>query len=77
MGDWILDFMEVIKKRRSIRLYKKKPIPDDVMNQIFESIKLAPSAGHIQPWHFIIVNDEDIKNRLEISSWAGVGRRRL
>jgi nitroreductase len=40
------------------------------MNQIVESIRLAPSAGHRQPWHFIIVKDEDVKNRLGISSWA-------
>ena len=65
-----MEFMEVIKKRRSIRRYKPDQVPEEVLNQVLEAAKIAPSAGHRQPWHFIIVKNKDAKKRLRISSWA-------
>lgn len=65
-----MDFMEVIKKRRSIRRYRPDPIPDEVLNQILEAARLAPSGGHRQPWHFIVVKDPETKRKLGIADWA-------
>ena len=65
-----MDFIEVVKKRRSIRRYKSDPVPEDLLSQILEAARLAPSAGNRQPWHFIIVRDEDKKKKLGIPSWA-------
>lgn len=65
-----MDFMDVVEKRRSIRRYKPDPVPDDVLNQILEAARLAPSAGNRQPWHFIIVRDDEKKRSLGIPSWA-------
>lgn len=65
-----MDFMEVIKKRRSIRRYRPDPIPDEVLNQILEAARLAPSGGHRQPWHFIVVKDPETKRKLGIAEWV-------
>lgn len=65
-----MDFMEVIKRRRSIRRYRPDPVPEDILNQILKAARLAPSGGNRQPWHFIIVKDPETKRRLGISSWA-------
>lgn len=65
-----MEFMEVVRKRRSIRKYKPDPLPEDVLSQILEAARLAPSAGHRQPWHFIVVKDDETKEKLGISSWA-------
>ena len=65
-----MDFMEVVKTRRSIRRYKPDPVPDEILTQILETARIAPSAGHHQPWHFIVVKDPETKKKLEISSWA-------
>jgi len=65
-----LDFMEVVKKRRSIRRYKSDPVPENVLDQILEAARLAPSAGNRQPWHFIIVRNENTKKQLGIPPWA-------
>ena len=65
-----MEFIDVVTKRRSIRRYKPEPVPDDVLNQILETARIAPSAGHRQPWHFIVVKDVSIKKQLGISQWV-------
>jgi len=62
--------MDVIRKRRSIRRYKPTPVPEDVLTNILEAARLAPSAGNRQPWHFIVVRDDERKRQLGISEWA-------
>jgi len=61
-----MDFTDVIKARRSIRKYKRDPIPEDVYQRLYESLSLAPTGGNQQPYHFIFVNDE--KTRWKIVS---------
>jgi nitroreductase len=65
-----MEFRDVVATRRSIRRYKTDPVPDDVVNQIFEAARIAPSAGHRQPWHFIVVQDAATKKQLGVASWA-------
>jgi nitroreductase len=65
-----MEFMDVVTKRRSIRRYKPEPVADDVLNKILEAARIAPSAGHRQPWHFIVVKDTLTKKQLGISQWA-------
>ncbi len=65
-----MDFMDTVRKRRSIRRYKPDPIPDDVLSQILEAARLAPSSGHRQPWHFIVIKNPEIKKNLGIAVWA-------
>jgi nitroreductase len=62
--------MNVVKARRSIRRYKPDPVPENVLNQILEAARLAPSAANRQPCHFIVVKDPKTKKKLGISSWA-------
>ncbi len=56
--------IDFILTRRSIRHYDKKAIPKDILNQIFEAGRNAPSAANRQPIHFIIVNNEEAKKAL-------------
>lgn len=65
-----MDFMDVVMKRRSIRRYKPDPVPDQVLDQMLEAARLAPSGGHRQPWHFVIVKDPETKGKLGIATWA-------
>ncbi len=50
----------VIYKRRSIRLYKKKPVPRDLITRVIEAGRFAPSAGNNQPWKFIVIENRGI-----------------
>jgi nitroreductase len=57
-----MDVYEAIRTRRSVRAYQNKPVPEDALNRILESARLAPSAGNRQDWKFIVVrNPETIK----------------
>ncbi len=59
-----MDVMEAIRTRRSIRAYKPDPVPEDVLLQVLEAARLAPSAGNRQPWLFVVVRDVAVKERL-------------
>ncbi|MBI2975267.1 MAG: nitroreductase family protein [Deltaproteobacteria bacterium] len=63
-----MSFLELAKKRRSIRRYKPDSVPDEIINEILESARLAPSGNNTQPWRFIIVKDAAIKYKLYESS---------
>jgi nitroreductase len=65
-----MDFMDVVRKRRSIRRYKPDPVSDEVLNQVLEAARLAPSGSNGQPWHFIVVKDSETKGKLGIREWA-------
>lgn len=60
-----MNISEAIKKRRSIRKYLQKPIPDDLIYQLLESARLAPSGVNVQPWCFIVVTEEQKRQRLQ------------
>ncbi|MGB9622657.1 MAG: nitroreductase family protein [Candidatus Bathyarchaeia archaeon] len=55
---------EVIKNRRSIRSFLDKELPEETSKILIEAACLAPSAGNLQPWEFIIVKGEDTKRML-------------
>jgi nitroreductase len=65
-----LEFEEVLEKRRSIRKYKDTPIPKEKILKILEAAQVAPSAGHRQPWHFIVVENEATIKKLAKREWA-------
>jgi nitroreductase len=60
----MMDVLEAIRTRRSIRKYKKEPIPNNKLEMILEAARLAPSASNRQPWRFIVVQDADRKKAL-------------
>lgn len=59
-----MDFYEVIRTRRSVRSFKKNPISEEVVNRILEAARVAPSGSNRQPWKFILVKDETLKQKM-------------
>ncbi len=59
-----MELTEAIKGRRSIRKYRNQPISDEIITQLIEAATYAPSAGNIQPWHFIIAKNPAVKEQL-------------
>jgi nitroreductase len=58
-----LEFIELIKSRRSIRKYQDKPVSNEILQKLLEAAQWAPSAHNNQPWEFIIIKDEEIKRK--------------
>jgi len=59
-----MEVLEAIRARRSIRTFTTDKIPEDIMNRLLEAIRLAPSGGNRQSYKFIIVKDDEMKNKL-------------
>jgi len=65
-----MDVFEAIERRRSVRAYLNKPVPEDVLMKILEAGRLAPSAKNLQPWHFVVVTDSKKREVLSRGRWA-------
>jgi nitroreductase len=51
--------MEIINIRRSVRSYSNKPVEKEKVELLLRAAMQAPSARNQQPWHFIVVDDEE------------------
>ena len=60
--------LENIKRRRSIRKYLSKQIKDNEIEIILESAIYAPTGGNEQPWHFTVVQNNDLIDRMNLES---------
>lgn len=63
--------IDQILSRRSIRKFKNQSISEEVLNNILEAGRRAPSATNNQPWHFVIARDQKAK---EVFSFGGFNK---
>jgi len=56
--------LALLKGRRSIRRYKPDSVPDEMLKQLLEAGRWAPSASNRQPWTFIVVRDEAVRRQV-------------
>lgn len=54
-----MKFIELAKKRVSIRSYKPDPVADEQLNEVLEAGRLAPSACNLQPFQFVVVRERE------------------
>jgi len=59
-----MNVMEAIEKRRSVRAFQSKPVPEEKLKKVLEAARLAPSASNRQPWKFVVVRDEERRKKL-------------
>ena len=59
-----MSLVDVVLSRRSVRRYEQKEISRDVLDEILEAGRQAPSAMNRQPWHFVVLTDYEIKKKL-------------
>jgi nitroreductase len=51
---------DVILKRRSVRIFQKKQVPEFLIKRMLEAGRFAPSAGNCMPWKFVVVREPEI-----------------
>jgi nitroreductase len=56
--------MHALLSRRSIRRYLPDPIDRPVIRELLAAAMAAPSAGNQQPWHFVVITDRTILDRI-------------
>ncbi len=57
-------FLDLVKKRRSIRHYKTDPVPEDAIEKIIEAARWAPSGFNSQLWEFVVVKDPALRAQI-------------
>ena len=56
--------LQFIFNRRSVRKYEKREVPADIFTDLFEAAMAAPSAVAKDPWHFILVRDRKMLDKM-------------
>lgn len=58
------EFADYLKKRRTIREYSTDTFPVEIIKNCIETASSAPSGANMQPWHFVVVQNPDVKKRI-------------
>lgn len=61
------EVIDLLQSHRSIRKYKNKPIPDEILEQILLSAQWAPSSHNMQSYSIIVVKNKETKRKLRMS----------
>lgn len=61
---FVLDFLELAKKRKSVRGFNDREIPEEVVADLLEAATEAPSGGNCQPWHFFVIRDKTVISKI-------------
>ena len=67
-----MEFLELAKKRYSVRAYKSKPVEDEILQQVLEVARLAPTAANRQPFQLIVITTKGKEaelRRIYSTSW--------
>ena len=70
-----MDVIETIKKTGACRHFKADPVPDDVLERLFDAARHGPQGGNRQPVRYVVVRDPESKRRLGewyLEIWNGV-----
>jgi len=69
-----MEFSEILTTRRSVRKYSPQPVEQEIIKQCLEAARFAPSACNAQPWKFIIIDDEAVKEKFAKEAFSGIYR---
>ena len=59
-----MDALEALRTRRSVRKYVPDPVPEEHVRLLLEAAMFAPSAANQQAWHFVVVDDRGLLDRI-------------
>ena len=62
------NFYNLIKKRRSVRNFKKNTFDFNLIKNAVLAAGTAPNGANLQPWHFVIIKNKSIKKKIRIAA---------
>ncbi len=66
-----MDVIEAIRSFRSCQQYHSRPVPPEKLKSVLAAARLAPSQHNLQPWRFVVVQDDERKRLLAQASPRG------
>lgn len=71
-----MHILDTVRGRRSIRRYEDRPVPRELVDQLLEAVRWAPSGGNTQPWEVVEIRDPAVKEALQDTvAMTNPGRR--
>jgi nitroreductase len=64
------DFYSDMRRRRTVRDFSNRPVPPELIEHCLLAAGTAPSGANLQPWHFVVVSDPDIKRLIRVAAEA-------
>lgn len=61
-------FYEHMNKRRTVREFSTEPVPLEVIEDAIRTAGTAPSGAHLEPWHFVVVTDPELKTKIRLAA---------
>ncbi|MGE4614321.1 MAG: nitroreductase family protein [Planctomycetota bacterium] len=58
------ELLQQLSSRRSVRSFSSDPVAEELIDRAIEIASTAPSGAHRQPWHFVVVDDLQLKNQI-------------
>lgn len=62
------NFRDELVRRRSVRDFSDRPIPDGVLEACLEAAITAPNGANLQPWHFSVVRNSELKRTIRLAA---------
>lgn len=59
-----MELHDLIYSRQSVRKFKDTPVPDEDVRKILDAVRVGPSSENEQNWHFLVIRNEDFKQKL-------------
>ena len=70
MGDRARAFRALMARRRTVRDFSDRPVPQSLIEDCVMTAASAPSGANQQPWHFAIIGDAAVKSRIRAAAEA-------
>jgi nitroreductase len=62
------EFLERMEQRRSVRQFSSRSVPWEIIENCLRAAATAPSGANMQPWHYVVVRDSELKHRIRIAA---------
>ena len=61
-------FYAEMRCRRTVRMFSERAVPREVIEQCLLTAGTAPNGANLQPWHFVVVSDPEVKHRIRLAA---------
>jgi iodotyrosine deiodinase len=63
-------FLAEMRRRRTVREFSSRPVPREIIEGALLAAGTAPNGANLQPWHFVVVEDRELKRQIREAAEA-------